>query len=118
MNYIINCITKKYAVFKGRSSRKEYIYFSIFFELLCGIVIFVENQYRNSWLFIIISLSFAIFIIPHISINVRRFHDVNKSGWWFLISTIIPFGFFISSIALFFIKGTPGPNKYGKPPIN
>jgi uncharacterized membrane protein YhaH (DUF805 family) len=118
MKYIINCATRKYAVFKGRSSRKEYIYFSIFFELLCLLVIFVDKQYKYSWMGILFILCFSFFIIPHISVNVRRFHDVNKSGWWFFISTIIPFGFFISSIALLFIKGTPGPNKYGEPPIN
>ncbi|MCF8494751.1 MAG: DUF805 domain-containing protein [Rickettsiaceae bacterium] len=50
-------------------------------------------------------------------------HDLNLSGWWqiiFIIGSI-----FISKIIsiivfiiLLFLKGTPGPNKYGEPPVD
>ncbi len=118
MNYIIYCITKKYAVFKGRAGRKEYCYFASFCHLLNLLLLFLNKNYGNSLTTILCALLILLCIIPYFSLNIRRFHDINKSGWWFFISTIIPVGLLISFIALLFIKGTPGPNKYGEPPIN
>jgi uncharacterized membrane protein YhaH (DUF805 family) len=50
-------------------------------------------------------LFIAPIIIPYLSVAVRRLHDVNKSGWFYLV----PF----YNIALFATAGTQGPNKYG-----
>jgi uncharacterized membrane protein YhaH (DUF805 family) len=30
-------------------------------------------------------------LLPSIAVTVRRLHDTNRSGWWYLIS-LIPFG--------------------------
>ena len=40
------------------------------------------------YLSIIISI---VFLLPTISVTVRRLHDVNKSGWWQLWLCIVPF---------------------------
>jgi uncharacterized membrane protein YhaH (DUF805 family) len=124
MNYIINCVIKKYAVFKGRASIKEYRYFGSLCHVLNIICLYLDSQYHNltynNFVLILIFLFYcSVSIIPYISLNIRRLHDINKSGWWFFGSTFIPFaGLLLSFIVLFFIKGTPGPNKYGEPPIN
>ena len=82
------------------------------------------------------SLFFIFFTIPLIAVFVRRLHDLNFSGWWYLFfMTPISLGFstvgknidklFYVSIAFLIIfiilmcrKGTPTTNKYGEPPIN
>ena len=62
-------------------------------------------------------------ILPQIALQVRRFHDRNISGWWYLgliVACIIPFVMFISIIAIFVISvlpGTQGPNKFGPDPL-
>lgn len=62
-------------------------------------------------------------IVPQISLQVRRFHDRNISGWWYLgllVSCLIPFVAILSIIAIFVInvlRGTEGPNKFGPDPL-
>ncbi|WP_341894490.1 DUF805 domain-containing protein [Ferrovibrio terrae] len=46
---------------------------------------------------------------------VQRCHDFSRSGWWALLWLIPGIGA-IFWIALFFIPGTRGPNKYGPDP--
>lgn len=46
--------------------------------------------------------------------SAKRFHDLNMSGW-FNILTLIPFVGFIFGILLIFVAGTDGANKYGEP---
>ena len=61
-------------------------------------------------------------IIPSIAVVVRRLHDRDMSGWWYLgmiVAAMIPFVGFIASIAflvLMFLPGTPGPNRFGPDP--
>lgn len=58
--------------------------------------------------------SLALFI-PGLSVLVRRLHDIDRTGWWFLISfTII--GLFVL-IYWACVKGTPGPNRFGPDPL-
>ena len=49
-----------------------------------------------------------------LALSVRRLHDTDRSGWWYLIS-LVPFGSIV--LIIFFISpGTPGPNQYGPVP--
>jgi uncharacterized membrane protein YhaH (DUF805 family)/type II secretory pathway pseudopilin PulG len=57
----------------------------------------------------IISAGFAAFPI------VKRLHDLNKSGWLWLLG-LIPLVNFCFGIYLLFGKGTDGSNDYGAPP--
>ncbi len=57
-----------------------------------------------------------------IAVAVRRLHDRNLSGWWYLAATL--FGFipvigFLGSIAflvVMLLPGTDGPNRFGEDP--
>lgn len=57
-----------------------------------------------------------IMLFPCAMLMIRRLHDLNRSGWWFLI-ILIPYVNFLLLIAALFIKGTKGPNKYGPDPL-
>ena len=127
-------LTTKYFQFSGRASRKEYWTIYLLVSLACYIVFFIIKNHDILGLRIVYLSVFILFFIgiPSISVTVRRLHDINFSGWWFL--TIIFFevwgndffnnsmkGFVITiipDIIVGFIKGTPTTNKYGKPPVN
>ena len=49
--------------------------------------------------------------------DVKRLHDVDKSGW-FVLFLIIPVINFILGIYMLFADGTVGPNRYGNDPKN
>jgi uncharacterized membrane protein YhaH (DUF805 family) len=57
-----------------------------------------------------------VMFFQYFPLAVRRLHDLNSSGWYVLI-TFLPFGQLLI-LWLMFKKGTPGPNKYGEPPID
>ena len=54
-------------------------------------------------------------IIPAIAVQVRRFHDQDRSGWFVLLNFIPYLG---SLIVLVFmcLEGTKGPNRFGPDP--
>ena len=134
----IECFTKKYFQFSGRAGRREYISFRIIIfviKISLSIVILLleynKAQYQIKVIFVVLTIIFKIFyIIPYISLSMRRLHDMNLSGSWhiifvtFLIILGIFYGkeipilihFFTYQIALMSIKGTNGPNKYGEQP--
>lgn len=122
MDYLKNALNK-YAVFSGRTSRKEYWMFYLWY------VIVYSATYLISWMLdkfvignalgferpatMIIPMAFALyFFVPSISIMVRRLHDTNRSGWWWLLSFIPVLGS-IWVIILLLLKGTVGDNLYG-----
>lgn len=49
--------------------------------------------------------------------DVKRLHDVDKSGW-FVLLLIIPVINFILGIYMLLADGTVGPNRYGNDPKN
>lgn len=69
----------------------------------------------NSVILGIFGVVWLIFSIIGLSINIRRWHDLDKSGWWVLIS-IVPFGSFYALYKLGFVRGDDGPNQFGPPP--
>ena len=62
-------------------------------------------------------------IVAGISLDVRRLHDMDLSGWWVLLlrlGSIIPYAGFVvwlgSAIWLGFAPGTQGQNRFGPDP--
>lgn len=52
-----------------------------------------------------------------IAVTVRRFHDLDRSGWhWFLLW--IPLVNIVVGLQLLFQQGTPGPNQFGPDPLD
>jgi uncharacterized membrane protein YhaH (DUF805 family) len=127
-------LKQKYATFSGRASRSEYWWFILFYMLVLFAMAFVagvagafSNQGGVSALatvFLVIGGLFILAIIlPLISLQVRRFHDRNLSGWWYLalvVLGLVPYIGFVASLAIFVInllRGTDGPNKFGPDPF-
>lgn len=110
MKYFID-VLKKYAVFKGRASRKDYWMFILFyfiFAILLGIITSIVSVMINFNLSFLGTIYSLIFFLPHIALLVRRAHDSNKSGWFILVP--------IYNIVLLFLESTPGDNQYGPNP--
>jgi len=113
---IVKTIKKSFS-FSGRTSRKEFVIFYLFFQLYMFLLKFISNE--STITMIVINLVIVCFgfllLFSFFSSIVRRLHDLNASAWWLLI-TFIPFGALLF-FALPFKKGSSGTNKYGEPPI-
>jgi len=118
-------IFEDYANFEGRARRKEYWQFTLmnFIILVSVIAIGGFLSLISQELFIIIStiiiilLYFVLTIIPTIAVAVRRLHDINKSGWFYLIQ-FIPFIGGLWFLFLMVLDGDYYPNQYGADPKN
>jgi uncharacterized membrane protein YhaH (DUF805 family) len=101
-----------YANFSGRARRKEYWFFVLvqFGVLIIAAIIDSILFKKPSVLYFICALAL---IIPSISIAVRRLHDTDRTGWWYLIA-LIPFGAFVL-IYWLALDTKPEANQWGNP---
>ncbi|MCH9757729.1 MAG: DUF805 domain-containing protein [Proteobacteria bacterium] len=110
---------KKYAVFSGRARRKEYWLFMLlcFILNIAGSFIDVALGTFNAQTglgVVGLILLFAI-LLPSIAVSIRRLHDTDRSGWWFLIGFIPILGMIVLLIFAC-LDGTVGPNRFGEDP--
>lgn len=61
------------------------------------------------------AITALIFIPLTVAVTVRRLHDTNRSGWWYLLSFIPLIGDLVLFIFMC-LKGTEGENRFGKDP--
>ncbi len=120
MNWYLIAL-KKYAVFSGRSRRKEYWYFYLFYILFIFVLTFIDVMIGTYDEVAEIGLFAGIFIlfmlIPLLAASVRRLHDTDRSGWWLLINLIPLIGVIVFTV--FTLQDSkPGENQYGSSPKN
>ena len=108
-------VIKKYAVFKGRASRQEYVCFAVFIFLVSVLLGVIEELLgffpSTDYTIFGIIFNLAVFL-PTWAVTIRRLHDVNRSGWWILINLtiigIIPFVYWTCMK-----KSDEGENRFG-----
>lgn len=128
MNEILT-VYRRYAQFEGRSARREYWTYFLFYLIACGVLSIIDNMMfggpggvsggpgwsMTSGFQPLTSIFALVSLVPTIAVTVRRLHDTGKSGWWATIGLIPLIGW----IWLLFLCAAPGasePNTYGEPP--
>jgi len=129
-----SCMTSRYVAFKGRASRSEYWWFSLFTMLIyvsacVPLVVIAANQKAagqrpaDSMAFVLfallLGLSFLVLLLPAISVSVRRLHDLDWRGWWYLI-LLVPYLGTLAALVMvigFCFRGTAGANRFGEDPL-
>jgi uncharacterized membrane protein YhaH (DUF805 family) len=137
-------VFKKYATFKGRASRSEYWWYSLFASLIALLGAVIANTLYGDpselTLFDIVSL---LLLLPGLAVSIRRLHDVNKSGWWLLypwlglilvpiaslfddtslMDSMVVISFSLMTLGYLYVlylaikKSDSGENQYGKNPV-
>ncbi len=117
---------KNYVNFSGRASRGDFWWY-----VLAYIVVAVVLSILDKVLFgggsgtmdttdgvsvsfnagVLTSLWVLANIIPSISISVRRLHDGDRSGWWYLLMLVPLANLYV--LYLLIIEGTKGDNRFG-----
>lgn len=158
---------RRFADFRGRSQRVEFWMWVLFQSLVMAVLITLDNLlglgghfqsgaprggsalsygygfYASggllSWIFFLLAL------VPNVAVQVRRLHDSDRSGWWFLLPiapflfsfalgavalaarsitmvllaglfTLLSFGAIIAIIVFMCLDGTRGENRFGPDP--
>ena len=113
----IRAFFSNYVKFDGRSVRSEYWWPVLVMTLINYVVILPIQVLISEGLGGIISLIFSLAILlPSIAVAIRRLHDTDRSGWWYLL-IFIPILGCIALIIFFASKGTVGPNRFGSDPL-
>ena len=112
-------VLKKYAVFSGRSRRKEYwffVLFNIIVSIILGVIDGVTGTLDPESGMGLLGLIYTLAIlIPALAVSVRRLHDTGRSGWWLLILLIPLIGTIV--ILIFMVQDSkPEENQYGPNP--
>ena len=111
---------KKYGDFDGRAERPEFWWWVLFVAIvqvvasivLTLILVLFQNVGFLQWLSVLVFMVVVLaFILPSIAVSVRRLHDRDLSGWWYLLG-FVPFGSIVL-LVWYVLPGTPGSNRYG-----
>ena len=103
-------VLKNYTNFEGLATREQFwkfVLINTIISILLGIISGIVND-KHGMLGALYSLAM---IIPSIAVATRRLHDIEKSGWWQLLSLIPIIGW----VWLIILLATPtknGNNKY------
>ncbi len=102
----------------GRIPRSTFWAFS---ALVYGLILLLGSlsefkSFPESARLILSILVFPV-VLMGIIVQVKRWHDRDKSGWWVLINFIPILGNVWSLIECGFVKGTNGQNRFGPDPL-
>lgn len=113
---------KRYAQFEGRANRREYWMFQLFLLIVSAVLmvpLVTALVMQSDVLGIASIILFVVFwlatLLPVIAVTVRRLHDCNQSGWFYLLALVPGGGIVILVFAL--LPGTPQENAYGPVPV-
>lgn len=112
MHWFLDPITNNYFNFEGRSTRKQYWMFTLYYIILAVVVGLVAYSIDTPLILDLYSLAL---LLPVLGLSVRRLHDIGKSGWWVLIGFIPLIGWIV--LLVFYVTDSqPGKNQYGANP--
>ena len=107
---------RNYVTFSGRASRSEFWYWALF-----ALLVSIASSIIDHKIFPFAStgpiegLTSLVLFLPGLAVSIRRLHDIDRSGWWWLIA------FTVIGIVLLIVwactRGTAGANRYGPDPL-
>jgi len=119
MNWYLDVLKNKYAMFNGRARRKEYwffVLFNILASIALGIVDGITGTLNDEMgVGLLGGIYWLAVLIPAIAVAVRRLHDTGRTGWWLLLCLIPVIGGLVLLIFMVF-DSEPGDNQYGPNP--
>ena len=105
-----------YFSLRGRCTRMEFWLLHVVPFVLIGLIVRAVTvdtpMEQAAWRVLILAL-----LWPSFAVQVKRWHDVNKSAWWVLINLLPFFGWLIALVENGLTPGDPGANRYGLDPL-
>gem|GEM_PF-2471221 len=108
---------KVFLTFKGRLGRLKYYLNSLLSFAATAVTVGVVKAMGNELISFLAVPAIVYLAIGEFSVVARRFHDLNRSGWWSLLFFIPIVNLFVG-LYLLFKKGTKGPNRFGPDPLS
>jgi uncharacterized membrane protein YhaH (DUF805 family) len=107
---------QNYVNFSGRAARSEFWFWTLFAVLVSIVTGLIDLALFRSLDFSPLqSLAGLALFLPGLAVSIRRLHDLDRTGWWFLLVFTV-----IGAIVLLVwncMRGTIGPNRFGPDPL-
>jgi len=118
----VKTVLGKYATFTGRAARSEFWWYTLFLFSLSLVLAITEGAILapmsgfeafapEAGQPLRLLMSLALFL-PSLAVTVRRLHDTDRSGWWYLI-VLVPIIGILVLLYWYIQPGTEGPNQFG-----
>ena len=111
--YFIDVIKNQYFNFKGRATRQQYWMYTLFYFILYVVISILGAILGDTVRTILLALFNLGLLLPSLAIGVRRLHDTDRSGWWYLIA-LLPFIGSIVLLVFFCLPSTEGENRFNQ----
>jgi uncharacterized membrane protein YhaH (DUF805 family) len=103
-----------YVNFSDRASRSEFWYWVLFIFVAVVVTVIIDRVLFERG--ILTGLFYLAVLIPNLSIQIRRLHDLDRTGWWWFLG-LIPIVGGIILLIWYCTKGTDGQNRFGPDPL-
>jgi uncharacterized membrane protein YhaH (DUF805 family) len=100
-----------YVNFGGRAVRSEFWFWALFTIIGTAIAAGLDFAIFNAPALFYFVFTLVIFL-PGLAVTIRRLHDLDRPGWWFLLIAVPLIGVIVL-IVWFCTRGTSGPNRFG-----
>ncbi len=107
--YFVDYLKNNYLKFYGRVSRRQYWMFALYSSLIS--IVISLSVCIFPFLNFLSLLYFFFFFLPSVGLGIRRLHDIDLSGWLFLVC-LIPFIGGIILVLLFCLPGDADKNRF------
>ena len=121
-------VLRAYAVLGGRAHRREYWMFTLVSAIVTVVAVLSDQVLGTATVIVLgyqpdveihfglleLIYSFAV-LVPSWAVAVRRLHDIDRSGWWVLL-TFVPIVGWIVLLVFAVQDGTRGANRFGADP--
>ncbi|ETK12403.1 hypothetical protein T235_09495 [Tannerella sp. oral taxon BU063 isolate Cell 8/11] len=84
--YFIDLFIRRYADFKGKTSRQQFWMGGLCFVLLLLTLFCIDLA--TGLMFVCTLVGTLALTVPFVAAAIRRLHDTGRSGWWFLIQYV------------------------------
>lgn len=110
--YFIDVIKNQYFNFEGRATRQQFWMYILFYVILYIVINIIGAILGDTVHGILSGLVSLALLLPTLGISVRRLHDTDRSGWWYLIGFLPFIG--IVLLVFFCLPSTEGENRFNK----
>ena len=101
---------RQYVGFSGRARRSEFWFFTLFEVIAVLLAVGVDAALGFMIAYPVVVLAL---LLPALAVSVRRLHDTDRSGWWYLLS-FVPLAGLV--LIVFWCQDSGADNRFGPSP--
>jgi uncharacterized membrane protein YhaH (DUF805 family) len=112
INWFMTVVTQHYFDFNGRARRAEMWWYVLVYIIISVVLGVIQNILGIGS--VLTGLLGLALLLPSLGVEIRRLHDIGRSGWWWLIALT---GIGVLLLIYWWVQpGTSGANEYGPDP--